>query len=245
MQRGYNEQSVDRSIAKAKQVPRHQALKKRIKKEAEKRPVFAIHFDPRMPSVTNIISKHWRAMRVQDQYLSEVFKEPPLTAYKRQKNIKDHLIKAKVADPPSVRPKRTKNGMSKCGKNCSLCPYIKEGKSISVNRKSTWQIMNNVNCQTSNLIYLIECNKENCKTRYIGETGRTLQNRIADHRGYVINEHLNTATGFHFNTPGHSVSNLTVTIIEKVRKSDESYRKQREKYHIIKFNTYYKGLNQQ
>ena len=105
--------------------------------------------------------------------------------------------------------------------------------------------MNNVNCQTSNLIYLIECNKENCKTRYIGETGRTLQNRIADHRGYVINEHLNTATGFHFNTPGHSVSNLTVTIIEKVRKSDESYRKQREKYHINKFNTYYKGLNQQ
>ena len=128
MQRGYNEQSVDRSIAKAKQVPRHQALKKRIKKEAEKRPVFAIHFDPRMPSVTNIISKHWRAMRVQDQYLSEVFKEPPLTAYKRQKNIKDHLIKAKVADPPSVRPKRTNNGMSKCGekKTAAYVPTLKK-----------------------------------------------------------------------------------------------------------------------
>ena len=51
------------------------------------------------------------------------------------------------------------------------------------------------------------------------------------------------ATGYHFNLPGHSIANLTVTILEKVKKHDEQYRKQREKYFIKKFNTYYKGLN--
>ena len=144
--------------------------------------------------------KHWRSMTSQDQHLQEVFKEPPLTAYKKQKNIKDHLIRAKVADPPSLRPKRNKSGMSKCKNNCSLCPYIKEAKSIPINRNSTWKVTNNLNCQSSNIVYLIECNKEQCKKRYIGETGRTLQCRIADHRGYIVNEHINTATGHYFNT---------------------------------------------
>ena len=159
--------------------------------------------------------------------------------------MKDYLIRAKVADPPSLRPKRNIIGMSKCEKNCTLCPFIKEGKTISINRKKTWKISKSVNCQSSNIVYLIECNKEQCKKRYIGETGRSLKNRIADHRGYIVNQHLNTATGHHFNTPGHSVSNLRVTIIEQVRTDNEGYRKQREKYHINKFNTFHNGLNQQ
>ena len=69
-----------------------------------------------MPSLKNIVSKHWRSMTTQDPYLSELFKEPPLVAYKKQRNIKDHIILTKVADPPSLRPKRSKTGMSKCGK---------------------------------------------------------------------------------------------------------------------------------
>ena len=150
-----------------------------------------------------------------------------------------------MADAPSIRPKRAKQGMSKCEKNCSLCPYVREAKSISVNRNTTWNITKNLNCQSSNIVYLIECSKDQCRKRYIGETGRTLQSRIADHRGYIVNGHTNTATGQHFNTPGHSVSNLKVTIIEQVKTNNESYRKIREKYHINKFNTYYEGLNQQ
>ena len=55
-------------------------------------------------------------MTTQDPYLSELFKEPPLVAYKKQRNIKDHIIRTKVADPPSLRPKRSRTGMSKCGK---------------------------------------------------------------------------------------------------------------------------------
>ena len=53
------------------------------------------------------------------------------------------------------------------------------------------------------------------------------------------------ATGKHFNSPGHSLSDLTIVILEKVRSSDDMYRKEREKYFIRKFNTYYNGLNRQ
>ena len=53
-----------------------------------------------------------------------------------------------------------------------------------------------------------------------------------------------TATGDHYNSPDHSVSDLSVTILEKVKKNCQSYRKERERY-LIKFNTYYKGINRQ
>ena len=51
------------------------------------------------------------------------------------------------------------------------------------------------------------------------------------------------ATGEHFNLPGHTLSDLRITILEKVRSNDDMYRKERERYFIQKFNTYYKGLN--
>jgi len=36
---------------------------------------------------------------------------------------------------------------------------------------------------------------------------------------------------------------MKVSIIEQVKKKDDIYRKQREKYHIQRFNTFNEGLN--
>ena len=64
---------------------------------------------------------------------------------------------------------------------------------------------------------MIECNIENCKKRYIGESERTLKDRISEHIGYVRTNKHGTTTGNHFNEAGHSVANLTATVLEKVR----------------------------
>ena len=56
---------------------------------------------------------------------------------------------------------------------------------------------------------------------------------------------LDKATGEHFNMPGHDITCMKVSIIEKVRKLCVQYRKEREKYFIRKFNSYYKGMNKQ
>ena len=50
--------------------------------------------------------------------------------------------------------------------------------------------------------------------KYVGETKRIIKFRFAEHRGYV-NNNDDTATGQHFNLPGHTLSDLTVTILEK------------------------------
>ena len=135
--------------------------------------------------------------------------------------------------------------MSKCARACTACPFIKEGKAIQINNSTKWNLNRKLTCDNFNVIYMIECDIETCKKRYIGESKRSLRDRLADHRGYITNQVKNKATGVHFNLPGHSLANLKVTILEKVKKMDDQYRKEREHYFIRKFNTFYEGLNRQ
>ena len=64
-----------------------------------------------------------------------------------------------------------------------------------------------------------------------------------DHRGYVTNKMMSKATGEHFNQNGCQLSDMRVTVLEKIFSSDTAVRKEREKLYINKFNTKYKGLN--
>ena len=180
-------------------------------------------------------------MVFEDPHLKEVFPDPPLVAYKRNRNIRDLLIQAKVPPPFKPYPKRRTNGMRKCYK-CSTCPYILEGNKVKLKNRF-WNITHNVDCSSENIIYLIECNIERCKARYIGETDRTLRERIYEHKSYINNKMKNKATGYHFNLPGHSIDNLTITILEQVKKNDTLYRRERERFYIRTFNTYYNGMN--
>lgn len=176
-----------------------------------------------------------------DPHLKEVFPLPPLVAYKRPPNIKDKLIRAKVPDKTSQRPKRMLPGMQKC-LNCPICPYVQTGKTVkSTSNNFTVDINTSVTCKSKNIIYCISCPK--CRVQYVGESDRTLQERFSEHRGYVNNRHLNKATGEHFNLPGHSVADMKVTILEKIYSQDEMIRKEREAMFISKMNTKYKGMN--
>jgi len=115
--------------------------------------------------------------------------------------------------------------MKRCNKLCPACPYIQECKVIN-DTKFIWKIRNNLNCESTNVVYMIECQLQHCKQRYIGET-TYLKRRIMEHVGYVKSEMLSKATGSHFNLPGHNVSHLWVTVLEKVKKNDTIYRKGR------------------
>ena len=178
---------------------------------------------------------------VKDPYLAETFPQPPMVAYRRPENLRDKLIRSKVPPPQPSRPKRKLPGMTKCNR-CPICPFVKVGKSVkSTASNKTVNINEPVNCQTRNAIYCINCKK--CSMQYIGECERSLQKRFSDHRGYVTNKILKKATGQHFNLPGHSISDMEVTILEKVFNKDSQFRRAREKNYIQDFNTKYKGMN--
>ena len=245
LSRRYKERTIDAAIDRARQIPRKVALRKVGKKQTSKRPVFALTYDPRLPSITNLQAKHWRAMVAMDPYLASVFPQPPLTGFRRQKNLRDHIIRAQVPIQPKRYPERRKMGMRKCGKQCTACPFVIEGKDIKI-KDTKWEIRQDVDCNTYNVVYMIKCTKEGCKENiYIGETKRIMKFRIDEHKGYIVNKRIEQATGAHFNLPGHSINNLSVTILERSRSNDELYRKEREKRHIKLFKAYHEGMNRQ
>ena len=90
---------------------------------------------------------------------------------------------------------------------------------------------------------MIECNLTKCNHKYVGESERSLKDRISEHIGYIKTKNMDKTTGMHFNKPGHSLANMTATVLEKVKSNDIYYRKERETYIIRKFNTFYSGLN--
>ena len=162
-------------------------------------------------------------------------------AYKRPPNIKEKLIRAKVPKINPHKPRRNLPGMKKC-LNCSVCPFVSVGKTVKSTANNTKVDINtSVSCTTNNVVYLIGCKK--CTQQYIGETERTVKERFLEHKGYVTTRTMSKATGRHFNEKGHSVSDMTLTILEKVFNQNPQYRKQREKMWINLFNTRYRGLN--
>ena len=72
----------------------------------------------------------------------------------------------------------------------------------------------------------------------------SLQSKFSEHLGYVRNQQISKATGEHFNMKGHQISDMEISIIEKLHNTSYLFRKQREKMFIQKFNTKYKGMNQ-
>ena len=126
--------------------------------------------------------------------------------------------------------------------NCGTCPFVTEGNRVkSQVTGELFDINYASDCNTQNLVYCIVCTK--CKQNYIGETKRPLRVRCGDHLGYVRNQKLNESTGYHFNLPGHNITMIQITVLEKIWSSSDALRKERETMYINKFESKYLGLN--
>ena len=243
LERNYPSKIIDAAIERARNISRKEALKKVVRDESDSdRPVFVVLYDARLPSIPAIVKKHWRVM-CQDPYLKKVFPKPPLVAFRRQRNIREKLIRAKVPAAPT-RPKRILPGMKSCGR-CVNCAYIKTGQTVkSLASNHEVQLTESYDCQTKNIIYLIECRKTNCsKRQYIGKTTDPLTKRFGAHRGYVRNKLLAKATGAHFNLPGHQMSDMSITVVEKIYNQNPLFLREREAVNINLFNVKDQGIN--
>ena len=217
----------------------------------EEKTVFAITYHPALPSIPQIVNKHWSVMKKENSRLQQCLEKAPVIAYKRSKNLKDELIRAKVTTKRSSN--RTKDGYQNCSQNrghpCKLCINnniqgpIKEHKCHQTGKSYT--INSPVNCQTKNVIYRITC-KKHPKFVYIGETQRQFFKRAGEHRGYVNRNETNQPTGHHFNLPGHQTSDMTCIVIEQVLPANDPFlRKRREKFWINKYQSVEHGANTQ
>ena len=101
-----------------------------------------------------------------------LFKDPPVRAFRRSPNLRDHLVKAalKSKAPKTPYPKQS------CKKqDCQTCKLLKRQDKLPQNNRE-YKLAKDVNCQTNNVGYLLECTRD--KKQYVGETKRNFTNTI-------------------------------------------------------------------
>ena len=241
--RQYHPKIIDEAFEKVRAINRQEALKK-VEKSKNDRPVLAITYHPALPSVAAILRTHWGVMTNQNADLKRCFPKPPMVAYRRAKNLKDHLVRAKISS--KRRSARLRNGYAPCKRPCKNCLFSTPTTTHTCYRtKKTWNITAPINCNTENVIYKITCKKcpDFC---YIGETKRRFRDRMAEHRGYITQKKDNNPIGKHFLT-GHGKNPeqyLHAIAIERVLpRGKTQLRKRRESHWINNYQSVRYGAN--
>ena len=107
--------------------------------------------------------------------------------------------------------------MHKCNKPCSICPFVSTKKVIKAKHSDHQvELSKHFDCNSKNIVYIIECKK--CGDQYIGQTMNSLKDRFLDHLGYARREEVAKATSGHFKLPGHQLSDMSISVLESVKK---------------------------
>ena len=165
------------------------------------------------------------------------------------KSIGSHRKVINLTNNNTTAPTNTQMHMSEpCGKmRCRTCLNIQSTTTYtSTTYNHTHQLKFSLNCQSSNIIYLIHCKR--CSLQYIGETGTKLRERVNNHRSCIkLNTKLlnKTPISIHFNSPNHSMDDFTITPLESMTEDSKSDRLERETYYQLLLGTVFpRGLNQ-
>ena len=86
------------------------------------------------------------------------------------------------------------------------------------------------NCKTANVVYVIKCKKFN--NRNVGETETALHIQMNGHRSDIKHQRLEKPVTAHFNSEGHSLQDLSISVIEQIHREEASYGRAKESYWI-------------
>ncbi|CAG2212664.1 unnamed protein product [Mytilus edulis] len=238
--RGYNETLLNTSLIKAEAKDR-KALLNPVKKDTKKmtRIPLVLSYTKASPNLRQIIDTTWPLLHIKET-TKQIFSEQPLFAYKRNKNLKDILVRAAFQYPP-ITPGTsgisTLNKLTKCSnEECSYCPWINFRRSFtSTFTERKYRKIYIGDCNTPNIIYMITC--KSCKQQYVGKSKRPFKARLGEHLRYVKNKSLEP-TGKHFNQTGHNIHHMSFEIIEVLWNDPNDHtsdvlRSKREDYWIL------------
>ena len=93
------------------------------------------------------------------------------------------------------------------------------------------------------MLYLVSCIKQD-KKQYLGETGKTGEQRFIGHLNTVMNNNDTTApVGIHFRSEAHSNANMVCIPFERITSRDPHLRRARERDKINRWQLIEHGLN--
>ena len=150
--RGYNKTDTTTQINNAITVPKIEFRNKIKTSNTEGLPL-TVTYNRTLPDLKTIIDQNWHILQIEPK-LTEIFAEPPILAFKRNKNLRDIIGGNKVFDNKKILnvKKFNKRKCQPCfTKSINLC--CKQLKTCSIFQsafnKNTFLIRHNVTCKSS------------------------------------------------------------------------------------------------
>ena len=238
--RNYPEDVLHRAVSAISGVCRQSTLQtgsrnNQTTRSRSTRPILVLTSHPHNNTARNILLQNFSILQ-HDVTTGPAFPQPPLVAYRRDRNLKDLLVRSRLSTPvPPDQPVAIP-----CDRPCLTCPFLNPSKSISFPTLD-WRIVDSFSCTDRNVVYAIRCKR--CTMCYIGETGLMLADRFASHlRDILKNEDKPVAR--HFNSDGHGgKEDIEVSVLRSCS-SSKRHRRSLESRLISRLGTLYpKGIN--
>ena len=181
--RGYKEGEVDQQIERVRSCDRVGLLNRQNKDQKDGRIPLVLTYHPALNKVYDILRESSNVLLV-DQKHKELFQNKVFLSFRRAKNLKDQLVRAKL--PVSVDESMSVKGCYKCNgrKSCQICGLIQEGDSFqnSDENRSFTIYSGKYNCNSENVVYLLQC--ECCHKKYVGSTKTKFRQRFNVYKSY-------------------------------------------------------------
>lgn len=145
-----------------------------------------------------------------------------ISAYKRNKNLMDILVQAKLPSLKVDRPQMLDTQFVKL-------KFIKNDK-----ERTIFRIQQGFSPRSTNCIYVIFCVK--CNLKYVGETKNSLSTRMVQHR-YNIRQKKKVDTPLVLHFLNHGLASLRIAGLQKDVNWTDLERKKRERHWIFLLGT--------
>ena len=118
---------------------------------------------PALPNILDILCKKQPIMQFTERS-RKIFKEVPVVAFRRSPNLRDLLVRAKLANNDNTpKPPCRHIPLQLQTHGCLNCPYLNLLKTSYsfTNTGETRQTKHHISCDSTNLTYMIQCKRKN------------------------------------------------------------------------------------
>ena len=120
-------------------------------KENSKRIPLVFNFHPALSGIGKVVNSLWPILHTSDD-MKSVLGEKPIVSFRRLRNLKDELVRAKLKDERVISV-----GMKKCGKSrCKVCGFVEESRDFEGHGNKS-KINYSFDCDSEGVVYLISC----------------------------------------------------------------------------------------
>ena len=242
--RGYPHRLVSSALVRVNKLSQTECMFSK-KEESIKDAIYCIiEFNSTNPPVKEWIQELWPTL-YRSSGTRTLIDQEIVFGFRKPKSLQDILVHTNIYGNSTKKKKQPPK--CKC-RNCRHCPLFNrsgEVKSHSTNR--IYRSLVNITCNSSNLIYLIECII--CGIQYVGQTKNKILIRMNQHYSSIKNR-LEMPVSRHFNSHLYQgFDPVRISILSLIREDPDSIKGQEqrnkwENYWMARLYSYVpKGLN--